>query len=148
VGFGRRLREVAPVWILLLAALVTGCAGSSETRTATTQTSAGQATGTDQYTGTDPESGLQWVSRSELPPEARDTLDEIAAGPPYRYDRDGIMFENREGLLPEQELGYYEEFTVETPGSSDRGARRIIWGLQDELYYTDDHYQSFERITP
>src|SRR3954454_18063078 len=96
----------------------------------------------------DSESGLTWIARSDLPPEAIDTLDEIADGPPYAYDRDGTTFENREGLLPEEQSGYYQEFTVVTPGSSDRGARRIIWGLDDELYYTDDHYQSFERIAP
>lgn len=97
-------------------------------------------------TGTDPESGLPWVTTAELPPEALDTLAVIDAGPPYPYDRDGITFENREGLLPQEDTGYYEEFTVETPGSSDRGARRIISGLGDEYYYTGDHYASFSRI--
>lgn len=143
----RRVRERAPAWGVLLgvlavvASLIAGCSGSSGTETA-------PSTVAGQYTGTDAESGLAWIARSELPPEAIDTLDEISAGPPYRYDRDGVTFENREGLLPEQEAGYYQEFTVVTPGSSDRGARRIIWGLQDEHYYTDDHYQSFERIAP
>jgi ribonuclease T1 len=99
-------------------------------------------------TSVDPVSGLPWISRSELPPEALDTLDEIADGPPYPYDRDGVTFENREHLLPEEDSGYYQEFTVPTPGSSDRGARRIVWGLEDELYYTDDHYASFSRIGP
>lgn len=99
-------------------------------------------------TGIDPESGLPWISMAELPPEALDTLDEIAAGPPYPYDRDGITFENREGILPPEESGYYQEFTVVTPGSSDRGARRIVWGLEDEFYYTADHYVSFYRIAP
>jgi ribonuclease T1 len=142
VGIGRRLRKAAPVWFLLVGALVAGCSGGSDT-VAAPQTAAAGA-----HTGADPESGLPWISRSELPPEALGTLAEIAAGPPYMSDRDGITFENREELLPAQERGYYEEFTVETPGSADRGARRIIWGLQDELYYTDDHYQSFERIAP
>jgi ribonuclease T1 len=139
-----RLRAASLLLTLLLAlalGLVAGCSGSSDT-TAPPSTAAGQ------HTGTDPESGLPWVAHSDLPPEAVDTLDEIAAGPPYRYDRDGVTFENREGLLPDEEPGYYQEFTVETPGSSDRGARRVIWGLPDELYYTDDHYQSFERIAP
>jgi ribonuclease T1 len=136
------MRDVASVWILVAAALVVGCSAVSDTE-AGSQTAA-----TVGHAGTDPESGLPWISRSDLPTEALDTLAEIATGPPYQYDRDGVIFENREGLLPEQERGYYEEFTVETPGSADRGARRIIWGLQDELYYTDDHYQSFERIGP
>jgi guanyl-specific ribonuclease Sa len=45
-----------------------------------------------------------------------------------------------------QPRGYYREYTVETPGSEDRGARRIIAGSDGELYWTDDHYQSFSRI--
>jgi len=100
-------------------------------------------TGTPQI---DPVSGLAWVDVSDLPPEVADTLEEIENGPPYPYDRDGVTFENREGLLPDEEYGYYQEFTVTTPGSSDRGARRVIWGLADEYYYTDDHYDSFVRI--
>jgi ribonuclease T1 len=136
----------ARVWAIvlaLLAALVAGCSGSSATEVQSASTAA-----TGQYTGTDPHSGLPWVSRDDLPPEAVDTLGEIAAGPPYAYERDGITFVNREGLLPQEDPGYYAEFTVETPGSSDRGARRIICGLGGELYYTDDHYQSFETIAP
>lgn len=97
---------------------------------------------------TDPTSGLPWVSLGALPPEVQDTLDAIDAGPPYPYDRDGVTFENREGLLPDEEYGYYQEFTVATPGSDDRGARRVVWGLADEFYYTDDHYASFVRIQP
>lgn len=133
-------------WVLVGVALLTGCSGSSDGRTATADPTVTSTVA--RPTGVDPESGLAWISRAELPPEAMDTLAAIAAGPPYRYERDGITFENREGLLPDHEYGYYEEFTVETPGSPDRGARRIIWGLQDELYYTADHYQSFERIAP
>ena len=128
--------RVLAVAFALLAGLVAGCSEATSADTA------------GQRTGTDSESGLTWIARSDLPPGAIDTLDEIADGPPYAYDRDGATFENREGLLPEEQSGYYQEFTVVTPGSSDRGARRIIWGLDDELYYTDDHYQSFERIAP
>lgn len=58
------------------------------------------------------------------------------------------MFGNFEGLLPEHERGYYREYTVPTPGLKHRGARRIVTGgtpLDDppEMYYTDDHYESF-----
>jgi ribonuclease T1 len=51
-------------------------------------------------------------------------------------------------LLPDKSSGYYHEYTVPTPGASDRGARRIIVGSGGELYWTDDHYRSFERISP
>ena len=65
----------------------------------------------------------------------------------WGINRGGIVFENRERLLPDEPIGYYHEYTVPTPGSSDRGARRIITGSGAELYWTDDHYRSFERIT-
>lgn len=86
------------------------------------------------------------VSASALPVEARDVLALIDRGGPFPYDRDGVVFENRERLLPDEPVGYYHEYTVPTPGSSDRGARRIITGDAGELYWTDDHYRSFERI--
>ena len=56
------------------------------------------------------------------------------------------MFQNREGILPAQPRGYYHEYTVETPGSPDRGARRLIIGGAGERYYTDDHYDSFRFV--
>lgn len=108
----------------------------------------GPTAGAPTPTGVDPVSGLPWVSRSGLPPEALHTLALIAAGGPFPYDRDGITFENFEGLLPSEPTGYYHEYTVVTPGSPDRGARRIIAGAGGQLYYTDDHYESFSRIAP
>ena len=83
-----------------------------------------------------------------LPAEAQQTVVLIHAGGPFPYDRDGAVFENREQLLPHEPTGYYHEYTVTTPGSTDRGARRIITGSGSEMYWTDDHYQSFERIVP
>ena len=96
--------------------------------------------------GTDPESGLPLVRLADLPSEAAVTLRLIDAGGPFPEDRDGVTFENREDLLPDQSMGYYREYTVPTPGSDDRGARRIIAGEGGELYYTGDHYSSFSRI--
>jgi guanyl-specific ribonuclease Sa len=95
----------------------------------------------------DPVSGLPWISASRLPPQARHTLELIRAGGPYPYPRnDDQVFGNREGLLPREGSGYYREFTVETPGSADRGPRRIVTGARGEKYWTDDHYASFSRI--
>jgi ribonuclease T1 len=91
---------------------------------------------------------LPHVSLSALPPEAAHTVDLIHADGPFPHDRDGIVFENREELLPREASGYYHEFTVPTPGATDRGARRIIEGSGGELYWTDDHYRTFERISP
>lgn len=86
------------------------------------------------------------VSVNDLPSEARDTLELIKSGGPYPYEQDGAIFNNYEGLLPRKGTGYYREYTVVTPGSSGRGARRIVAGLYGEYYYTDDHYQSFRLI--
>ena len=85
---------------------------------------------------------------AQLPEEARATLKLIDAGGPYPYRRDGIVFQNRERRLPEQARGYYREYTVPTPGSTDRGARRIVTGDKPPIvfYYTADHYKSFRRI--
>ncbi|KAA1418011.1 ribonuclease N [Nocardioides humilatus] len=91
-------------------------------------------------------SGLAYVDLAGLPPEATAVVDLIDAGGPFPYDKDGSTFGNYEGLLPDHEDGYYREYTVETPGSSDRGARRIVGGSQGELYWTEDHYESFEVI--
>lgn len=86
------------------------------------------------------------VAASELPREARQTLALIRAGGPFPYERDGVVFGNRERLLPPRERGYYREYTVPTPGLKHRGARRIVAGRGGEVYYTDDHYRSFRRI--
>ena len=83
------------------------------------------------------------VPLSSLPPEATDTEELIEAGGPFPYPQDGTVFENRENLLPDCDTGYYHEYTVETPGSDDRGARRLIAGDANERFYTDDHYASF-----
>ena len=85
---------------------------------------------------------------SFLPPEAITTLELIDRGGPFPYDRDGTTFQNRERRLPDRPRGYYREYTVETPGSRDRGARRIVTGGQppEVYYYTDDHYRSFRQL--
>jgi len=91
--------------------------------------------------------GLPVVSLTELPVEAAETWQLIERGGPYPYpDDDGTVFRNREGLLPAEDPGYYREYTVVTPGSDDRGRRRLVTGAERELYYTDDHYESFVQV--
>ena len=93
---------------------------------------------------------LRDVDVATLPAEARDVLERVRAGGPFRYERDGVTFGNRERLLPQRSRGFYHEYTVETPGARNRGARRIICGgprrSPEVCYYTDDHYASFRRI--
>ncbi|MEU2927519.1 ribonuclease [Streptomyces sp. NPDC007251] len=90
--------------------------------------------------------GMGTVNASQLPAEARRTLVLIDKGGPFPYARDGVVFGNFEGHLPKHPRGYYHEYTVPTPGSGDRGARRIVTGQGGEIYYTDDHYNSFRAV--
>ena len=90
------------------------------------------------------------IAVADLPKEGRDVLALIRDGGPFRYDRDGVVFGNYEHLLPSERKGYYHEYTVHTPGTKSRGARRIICGgpkqAPDACYYTSDHYRTFKRI--
>lgn len=91
------------------------------------------------------------VPVSGLPPHGQQVMGQILQGGPFRYEKDGTVFFNRERLLPSQKRGYYREYTVPTPGLRHRGARRIVCGgfeprEPDACYYTEDHYASFKRV--
>jgi len=93
------------------------------------------------------------VALTQLPAEAQATHRLIHAGGPFPHHKDGIVFGNRERALPARPRGYYHEYTVDTPGARDRGARRIVCGGRqpaqpDTCFYTADHYASFRQITP
>ena len=93
------------------------------------------------------------VALAQLPAEARKTHWLIHSGGPFPYRKDGIVFANRERLLPSYARGYYREYTVPTPGARDRGARRIVCGglrlrAPEVCFYSSDHYASFGRIAP
>lgn len=92
------------------------------------------------------------VALNQLPPQGIETYQLIYRGGPFPYGKDGVVFGNRERLLPTARRGYYHEYTVKTPGSRDRGARRIVCGgratAPDACYYTADHYASFRKIVP
>lgn len=81
-----------------------------------------------------------------VPVEARETLALVDAGGPFPYARDGAVFMNRERLLPQRQRGFWREYTVPTPGGSDRGARRLVVGRDGSVYYSGDHYASFRRV--
>jgi ribonuclease T1 len=97
---------------------------------------------------TDPESGLPWVREDELPVFAQGTLALIDQGGPFPCAKDGVVFQNREGILPDHDRGYYAEYTVLSTTSCDgpRGELRIVTGEGGEFYWTEDHYESFSRI--
>ena len=91
------------------------------------------------------------VGLAELPSEARVTQRLIRAGGPFPYPKDGIVFGNRERVLPAEPRGFYREYTVPTPGVRSRGARRIVCGGRqpenpEACYYSGDHYANFRRI--
>ncbi|MFG2499154.1 ribonuclease domain-containing protein [Streptomyces sp. NPDC048441] len=118
--------------LVCLAVLVAGCSSGSggEAETSAPAWARGKAT----------------VQAGRLPAEARRTLRRIDDGGPFPYEKDGTVFRNFERELPQHERGYYREYTVRTPGERDRGARRIVTGSGDEIYYTDDHYASFKAV--
>ena len=98
-----------------------------------------------------PGSAVASVAFTGLPSQGQDVMEQIRQGGPFRYEKDGTVFGNRERLLPSQKRGYYREYTVPTPGLRHRGARRIVCGGQqprspDACYYTEDHYSSFRLI--
>ena len=93
-----------------------------------------------------PPSGMPIVALDRLPKEAQRVVEKIETGGSFQHRQDGAVFANRERRLPRRAAGYYREYTVPTPGATDRGARRIIAGAQGELYYTADHYASFQWI--
>ena len=90
------------------------------------------------------------VAIAELPRQGRETYERIRQGGPFPFEKDGVVFGNRERQLPPQGRGYYREYTVQTPGSRDRGARRIVCGgparQPHACFYTADHYASFRKI--
>ncbi|WP_457418814.1 ribonuclease domain-containing protein [Roseateles sp. P5_E7] len=94
---------------------------------------------------------LAEIALSELPVQAQETHRLVLTGGPFPQAKDGVVFGNRERLLPRKARGFYREYTVKTPGARNRGARRIVCGgspptAPEVCYYTGDHYASFQRI--
>ncbi|WP_239085823.1 ribonuclease domain-containing protein [Catellatospora methionotrophica] len=133
------ITAVVAVLVIALMALVGYCARTAMAPSGDGAPVPSAAAGT-------PVSGLPTVPLRGLPKEAVATVALIDKNGPYPYDKDGTVFGNLEGVLPKQPRGYYREFTVPTPGSRDRGARRLVAGRDGDLYYTDDHYESFRQV--
>jgi ribonuclease T1 len=146
------MRSIRAIGLVVISVLAIGCHGPTGLPTAPPVGSEQPLSPVPSLQPTlpavDPESGLAFVELDQLPREASETVALIESAGPFPYDQDGAVFQNREGILPDQPSGYYHEYTVETPGSPDRGARRIISGADGQLYWTDDHYDSFSRIVP
>jgi ribonuclease T1 len=155
---GKRATQVAST-VLTLVLLVavwwlqsqdqddSGRQADDRTSASSTPSSGATSSESDAPAGERDDQGVPYVDLADLPPEAAETVALIDAGGPFPYPgKDGSTFGNFEGVLPDRDRGYYAEYTVETPGLDHRGARRIIAGDEGELYWTADHYESFERI--
>jgi ribonuclease T1 len=142
-------RQHPLIWIAALLAIAIGTYWQQRDRTAnpveapkTSSRAPAQETGKPA-----PSQKIDEIVRdAEERAELQKTLDLIDRGGPFPYRNDGVVFSNRERHLPQQERGYYREYTVVTPGSQDRGARRVVRGSGGETYYTRDHYRTFARI--
>ena len=143
-----RLQRALPLLLVLALLLLAACASPARTQ-APAPTEAPVVAEGGPFVA---EAPADWdggsIPLAQLPPEALEVLLLIADGGPYPYSQDGSTFQNREGILPDRPLGHYREFTVETPGSPDRGGRRLVDGDDGEVYYTDDHYDSFSFVEP
>ena len=148
----RRVRWPLLALVALIVLLVIGYTvsavhhGGPRSSTSSSRGSEGSAPTSGRGAGPASSRSVVEVPLSSLPPQVSSTVDLIIQGGPFPYHQDGVVFANAERHLPIEARGYYHEFTVPTPGSTDRGARRIITGLDGEFYYTADHYESFRRV--
>jgi guanyl-specific ribonuclease Sa len=119
--------------LTLIASLLSGC---------------GPLSADEARAGTNAQQARAVITPEALPPEARRVIHKILADIPFTHPKDGAVFHNRERLLPLKPTGYYREYTVLTPGTSGRGARRLVTGgIPPKVYfYTNDHYRSFTRV--
>jgi ribonuclease T1 len=145
VRAGLPARRLLTLLVALVAGLVLAACGSAGGGT-TTQPGGPAVDGAASLAPAQPTTDLPTMTVSQLPPEGVETLRLIDSDGPFPYSKDGVTFQNREGILPKQKSGFYQEYTVETPGSDDRGARRIVTGKDGSRFYTDDHYDSFREV--
>ncbi|MER7466059.1 ribonuclease domain-containing protein [Streptomyces sp. NPDC097981] len=135
------LRCVGAVFLCVALVGVAGCGGEKAAPSAAAGVRSGSAASAPAWA-----KGMVTVRADALPSQARDVLVLIERGGPYPYRQDGTVFGNFEKVLPRQKRGYYHEFTVKEPGERDRGPRRIVTGEGGELFYTDDHYDTFKAV--
>ncbi len=86
------------------------------------------------------------ASKAKVTPELQKTIDRIKSGGSNPHPNDGIVFKNREGLLPQRSQGYYREYVHPTPGVSGAGSQRVVVGSNGEIYYSQDHYKTFVKL--
>jgi len=129
--------------LVLLVTAVVGLAGCSRSTAPPATSSTSSSSGAHAADPALKPAGMNTIAQAALPTEARDVIRRVDDHDVFQYRQDGVTFQNRERRLPARQSGYYHEYTVDTPGASDRGARRLVVGSAGELYYTPDHYRSF-----
>lgn len=151
------MRRARPLWLIVAVVLLGLWAWSQsphDTLPAPDATSSAHSSAsTPPFPATPPVTTPASRYPTFLPNEAHAVLDAIARGGPYDHRQDDNVFQNREHRLPARPRGYYREYTVPTPGSPDRGPRRIVTGggggsagLRREYWYSADHYRGFRRF--
>jgi ribonuclease T1 len=141
-------RAVGTLAAVLVLGIVIGWAAAGISAAGSTPTTGSQPPAALGTTGPTAPADLRLgsIRLDELPIEAAETIELIKVGGPFPFRQDGVVFENREALLPARPSGYYREYTVPRPGNNGRGALRIVAGADGELYWTPDHYDSFRWI--
>ncbi|GGW95993.1 ribonuclease domain-containing protein [Streptomyces noursei] len=145
----RRAAALVGALFAALLLVLTGCSTGGDGKGSSAGTHRPSATASGPSGGTTAPGwakGLPTVPAGKLPAEAQRTLKLIDAGGPFPYPKDGTVFGNYEKRLPSEPRGYYHEYTVDTPGARNRGARRLITGKHHEFFYTDDHYKNFKAV--
>lgn len=149
----RLFRALLPLFLVAL--LITGCSSTSSTGTGITSDSAPQITENGTYTSKE-DVALYIHTYQKLPSNfitkkeaqklgwdsQKGNLDKVAKGKSIGGDR----FGNYDKKLPEAKGRTWKECDINYEGGY-RGAERIIYSSDGLIYYTDDHYNSFEEIT-
>lgn len=149
----RLFRALLP--LLMVALLITGCSSTSSTGTGTTSGNTPQITENGTYTSKE-DVALYIHTYQKLPSNfitkkeaqklgwdsQKGNLDKVAMGKSIGGDR----FGNYDKKLPDAKSRTWKECDINYEGGY-RGAERIIYSNDGLIYYTDDHYDSFDEIT-
>lgn len=149
----RLFRALLP--LLMVALLITGCSSTSSTGTGTTSGNTPQITENGTYTSKE-DVALYIHTYQKLPSNfitkkeaqklgwdsQKGNLDKVAKGKSIGGDR----FGNYDKKLPDAKSRIWKECDINYEGGY-RGAERIIYSNDGLIYYTDDHYNSFDEIT-
>ena len=158
------MKKLTALWLSLLLAFgtLTGCAGqigiiggedgptaiiTSDSASAVSVTEDGQYDSKDEVSAYLTEYGhlpSNYITKKQVQALGWQggSLEPYAPGCSIGGDR----FGNYEGLLPEADGRTYTECDIDTLGADSRGAKRIVFSNDGLIYYTEDHYETFELL--